>query len=142
MRIFLKIIFIINYTILFSAGTLPDDAYGAFKGSLSDEDYKVVISSLANGIDFTVINSDGKEINESSIYNVVSINPDPIIEFTFKSKINIKLTFITLLNKEQWEMNLGPKTIFLNTVIFLQQINVDFTCFYLLQLKQYIIIIR
>ena len=111
--IFLYQIFLLLSVTL--ATTLPLESIGTFEGRLNEEEtYKVVISSLANGIDFSVINKDGKEINESSNYKIVSNNPDHIIEFLFRSKINIKLTFIPLLNKEQWEMVLGPKTIILN----------------------------
>ena len=111
-NLFLVLIFF-SYVFL---TTLPEEALGSFQADLIEENesYKVVISSLANGIDFSVKNKDGKEINESSIYKIISSNPDHIIEFPFRSKINIKLTFIPLLNKEQWEMQLGPKVIFLN----------------------------
>ena len=111
----MKFLFQIILFFSFSLGnTLPLESLGTFQGTLEKESYKVVISSLANGIDFSITNKDGKEINESSIYKIVSNSPDHIIEFSFRSKIKIKLTFIPLLNKEQWEMVLGPKTIILN----------------------------
>ena len=101
------------------ASSLPVEALGSFEGNLIEEKetYKITISSLANGIDFSVINKDGKEINESSVYKVISNNPDHIIEFSFRSKMKIKLTYIPLINKQQWEMVLGPKIIMLKKVI-------------------------
>ena len=112
----LYLIFPLFISIIFSS--LPVDALGTFEGDLTKEKekYKITISSLANGIDFSVINKDGKEINESSVYEVISNNPDHIIEFPFRSKINIKLTFIPLLNNAQWEMELGPKIILLKKI--------------------------
>ena len=95
------------------SNTLPENSLGTFEGSLDGDKYKIVLSSLANGVDLSVTGQDGRTMNESSIYNIISTTPDNIIEFSFKSKFKIKLTFIPLLNQEQWEMSLGPKTIFL-----------------------------
>jgi len=99
------------------ATSLPVGSIGSFEGSLEQETYKITISSLTNGIDFSVVNKDGKEMNESSVYKVLSNNPDHIIEFSFRSKMNIKLTYIPLINKQQWEMVIGSKTIMLKKVI-------------------------
>ena len=104
------ILLLFNFLLL---NTLPENSLGTFEGSLDGDKYKIVLSSLANGVDLSVTGQDGRTMNESSIYNIISTAPDYIIEFSFKSKFKIKLTFIPLLSQEQWEMSLGPKTIFL-----------------------------